>query len=676
MASYLDQELDYENLTHIYWTDSKVVIGYISNEARRFHVYVANRVQQIKEHTNLSQWSYVSSGENPADVASRGLHANELTSNCTWLKGPEFLWKQDIPVSVPEAITVEPDDPELKRVHSFSVDTESSRFCSLLKRLEYFSSWHRAKIAVALCLRFKTRLRQQTVTRPKTKVPVECVRALAPPLYQPVMVDELQKAELEIIKLVQADSFKSEINALQANGIIGAPLDRKIHSNRQKTLKGKSQLCQLDPFLDTNGILRIGGRIQNARMPDSIKHPIVLPKGGHVTELVIRHFHDKVFHQGRGMTVNEIRNNGFWIIGCSSTVSSLIMKCVICRRLRSALRDQKMSCLPSDRLEPSPPFTYSAVDFFGPFYIKEGRKELKRYGVFFTCMSCRAVHVETANSLDTDSFINSLRRCIAIRGPLRQLRSDRGTNFVGAESELKQALNELDNEKIRQVLLEENCDLFEFKMNVPHASHMGGVWERQIRSVRNVIASLLYKHGTQLNDESLRTFLYESAAIVNSRPLTVDNINDPLSVTPLTPNHLLTMKTKVVLPPPGNFPSTSLYSHKRWRRTQYLVNEFWVRWRTEFLQNLQPRKKWLSPKRNMAVGDIVLLKEDNLPRNHWRLGRIVDVYVDDDGLVRKVKVALAVSDLNSVGKRNGPVTYLERPVHKLILLQETEEIPV
>ena len=179
---------------------------------------------------------------------------------------------------------------------------------------------------------------------------------------------------------------------------------------------------------------------------------------------------------------------------------------------------------------------------------------------------------------------------------------------------------------------------------------MRGVWERQIRSVRNVFVTLLHKHGQQLDDESLRTFLIESAAIVNSRPLTVENINDPLSATPLTPNHLLTQKSKVILPPPGDFQSTCRYLRKRWRRTQYLVNEFWVRWRLEYLQNLQLRQKWLKGKRNIAVGDVVILKDENQPLNSWHLGRVVETYTEDDCLVRKVKLALADANLNSKGK--------------------------
>ena len=256
------------------------------------------------------------------------------------------------------------------------------------------------------------------------------------------------------------------------------------------------------------------------------KHPLILPQTGHITELIVRHFHERVNHQGRSITSNEIRGNGLWIVGLSAAVSHLIGHCVTCRRLRGYAQLQKMADLPEDRLESAPPFTYSGVDYFGPWYIREGRKELKRYGVIFTCLCCRAIHLETAASLSTDSFINALRRFVSLRGPIRELRSDRGTNFVGAERELAEAISEMDENQIQQFMLQEGCDYFSFKMNVPSASHMGGIWECQIRSVRNVLSSLLFHHGLQLDDESLRTFMCETAAIVNSRPLSVQDLND------------------------------------------------------------------------------------------------------------------------------------------------------
>lgn len=161
--------------------------------------------------------------------------------------------------------------------------------------------------------------------------------------------------------------------------------------------------------------------------------------------------------------------------------------------------------------------------------------------------------------------------------------------------------------------------------------------------------------------------------MINSRPLTTDTLNDPMSSEPLTPNHLITMKSKVLLPPPGNFESSDVYSRKRWRRVQYMANVFWSRWRKEYLQSLQTRQKWSLPSRNIEVNDIVIVKDNDVPRNEWPLARVVDVVKDDDKLVRKVKVALS-APIDDNGKRKGKVTILERPIHKVIVLVENQDM--
>ena len=165
---------------------------------------------------------------------------------------------------------------------------------------------------------------------------------------------------------------------------------------------------------------------------------------------------------------------------------------------------------------------------------------------------------------------------------------------------------------------------------------MGGVWERQICTVRNVLSSLTHDFGASLDNESLRTFLCDTMAIVNCRPLTVDGLNDPLTTEPLTPNHLLTMKFKIILPPPGNFQRPDLYCRKKWRRVQYLANEFWTCWKKEFLQTLQERRKWGGQQRNVSIGDVVLIKEYNSPRKTWQLGLVIETIPSNDGLVHKV----------------------------------------
>ena len=229
------------------------------------------------------------------------------------------------------------------------------------------------------------------------------------------------------------------------------------------------------------------------------------------------------------------------------------------------------------------------------------------------------MHIETADSLETDSFINALRRFIARRGPVREIRSDQGTNIVGAERELKKALDELDHSAIQRNLCKDfNSDwIIQWKQNPRAASHMGGVWERQIRSVRSNFFALMREHGHTLDDESFRTLFTEVECIINSRLLTVPS-SDPEDLDPLTPNYILTMKSRVVMPPPGNFQKADLYLCKRWKRVQYLL-VFWSRCRKECVQNLQQRVKWNRPRRNFEKGDLVLIVDDRAPRNDWSM---------------------------------------------------------
>lgn len=200
---------------------------------------------------------------------------------------------------------------------------------------------------------------------------------------------------------------------------------------------------------------------------------------------------------------------------------------------------------------------------------------------------------------------------------------------------LKRALEQCDTKLLEVFLTDKQC---EFVFNAPSASHTGGVWERQIRTIRNVLNATFAQCSARLDDASLRTLLYEAMAIVNSRPLTVDGINDPQAMKPITLNHLIMMKSKVALPPPGVFVKEDLYATKRWRRVQYLIEQFWGRWKREYLLNISTRQKWHSPRRNLQVNDIVIIKDDSLLRNHWQLGRIVETVQDKDGLVRRVKV--------------------------------------
>ena len=386
---------------------------------------------------------------------------------------------------------------------------------------------------------------------------------------------------------------------------------------------------------------------------------MIIPKDSKLSYRITEHYHNQIKHGGRTTTLNEIRQNGFWLINANCIVRSVIHRCVGCRSLRGKSNKQKMSDLPSERSSTEGPFTYTGLDLFGPFHVKEGRKQFKRYVSLFTCFSSRAIHLESTNNLETDSFIQALRRFMARRGKVRQITCDNGTNFVGARNELQRNFKEMDHNRISEFLLSQSCDWLSWKNNPPSASHMGGVWERQIRTVRKVLSAILRDHSGSLNDESFRTLLAESECIVNSRPLTTENLQDPASL-PLSPNSILTMKNKLVLPPPGVFQKSDIYCRKRWRQVQHLANEFWTRWKKEYLQSLQVRQKWNDKSKNIQKDDIVLVKDENLPRNQWPLGRVVETFKDDqDGLVRQVQLYIPTSK-----------SELRRPIHKLCLLVE------
>ena len=210
------------------------------------------------------------------------------------------------------------------------------------------------------------------------------------------------------------------------------------------------------------------------------------------------------------------------------------------------------------------------------------------------------------------------------------------------QRELAKCWKEVNQKKVGEFMLQNSTDWIQWKRNPPLASHMGGVWERQIRSARNILSSLMKTHRVSLDEESLNTLFVEVEGIVNSRPLVVETINDVNSQAALSPSHILTMKSKVVMPPPGVFGTPDLYCRKRWRRVQHISNEFWSRWRKEFLATLQDRQKWKTPLKNFRVRDIVILKEDT-QRNDWRLAKVIKAYKDDKGYVRTVQLYLGCS---------------------------------
>lgn len=350
--------------------------------------------------------------------------------------------------------------------------------------------------------------------------------------------------------------------------------------------------------------------------------------------------------------LSELRQK-FWIPSANTAIRKVIAKCVTCRRLHGQVGKQLMADLPQERVMPDdPPFTRVGADYFGPFEVKRGRTLLKKYGVIFTCLAIRAVHIELASSLDTDSCINAIRRFIARRGQVKEIRSDNGTNFVAANRELKAAIADWNTSEFQHLFHQHGI---KWTFNPPTASHHGGAWERLIRSIRKVLNSTTREQI--LDEEGLHTVLCEAESIINSRPITRAS-SDPNDLEALTPNHLLLLKTTPSLPP-GLFDQDDLYSRRRWRQVQYMSNLFWKRWTKEYLPQLQERQRWATSSRNFAEGDVVLLVDDCAPRNSWIMGKIIEAVSDKKGLVRRVRIKTKTN-------------VLDRPITKICLLVESD----
>ena len=614
LAQQLLHELDIKVSSVTYYTDSTTVLHYISNEEKRHPIFIANRVRVIRDYSDVSQWRYVRSHENPADLASRGTNVQTLINSKLWFEGPGFLREKELPKSEP---------PATHGIEVYATNPVSDEDITPTQKLIcHYSSWHKLKKAVAVYRRMFNLMKDKN----KSSTAAE-----------PFNVEELEGAENAVIRYVQSQEFPDEV-ALLTEG------------KQKQVPKKSSSIYRLSPYMCKDGLVRVGGRLTAADLTHDMKHQVLLPKKGHITTLIIRQIHEDLAHCGRNHVLATSREK-YWVINANTTVRNILFKCVQCRKSRSPVIEQKMADLPKDRVTPAPPFSHTGVDLFGPYYVKEGRKVIKRYGVLFTCLASRAIHLETANTLETDSFLNALRRFIARRGNVKVLRCDNATNFRGAERELRECLNELQQDVVHEYLLKHQI---QWKFNAPTASHQGGAWERQIRTVRKVLGPLLVKYGERLDDESLRTLFTELECIINSRPLTTvsDSADD---LVPLSPDHLLKMKSAVTAPPPGDFGENDVYLRKRWRTVQYLSNMFWSRWKREYLVTLQERQKWNTPRQNISNGDIVLIKDDNLPRNQWSMARVIQTLTDKRGFVRNVTVKTSTSTL-------------DRPVQKLVLL--------
>ncbi|XP_043067241.1 uncharacterized protein [Drosophila bipectinata] len=504
----------------VLWTDSKTVLKWIGSTHRRYKQFVGNRVAEILESSKVSQWRWVPTADNAADDATRSQSKADLSPESRWLSGPAFLRQPESGWPTPEKGTEHvPDAPDEEEMPEI---------------LELQSPGEDHRLGPEVC-----------ATVPQTEKRAQEYGLTA---------TECEAAENLLIRQAQLESFPDEMRSAE----------------RGKDVANSSEIRSLAPYVDKYGVLRVYGRVDAAlSMPYSARRPVILSHRHSLTEMVVRHYHAQMKLQNVDATIAQIRTR-FWVTKIRRVLKEIISSYNVCKLQRTRPIPPIMGPLPEDRFEAGGwPFKYTGLDYFGPLLVTVARHREKRWVALFTCLTTRAIHLELAHDLSTDSCIIAIRNFVCRSGPVRKLRSDNGKHFVGADREARRFGDVFETERIQSELSNRSI---EWVFNCPSNPSEGGVWERMVQCVKRVLRHTLMEVAPR--DHVLESLLIEAENIVNSRPLT----NLPVDAdqkAPLTPNDLLkgvanlpdTPGLDAKLPKEGS-------TRKQWRIARMLRDRF------------------------------------------------------------------------------------------------------
>lgn len=579
------------------WTDSTIVLGWLKTSPNLLKTFVCNRVADIQNITLDAVWCHVPTKHNPADLLSRGTTPQVLMDSVLWWNGPSWLFETES--SWPHLKSCPSDLPELKKETQFFATTVQP-FCNF----EDYSSLTKLERVTAYCLRFIKNCSKQDKDRQ----------------FGPLTAKELTLSLNTLIKISQSDSFYHEYKLLKK----GLPL------------KSKSSLVSFNPFIDTDDLIRVGGRLHNSLYTHDKKHPFLLSGKHYLSKLITSREHLVMLHAGPQLLLASLRDR-FWITNGRNLVKQVVHRCVTCFRVSPILTQPIMGNLPTARVQPTFPFLHTGIDYAGPILIKDrkgrGAKITKAYLCLFICFATKAVHLELVTGLSTELFILALKRFISRRGKPLQIYSDNGTNFVGARHQLLDLGTFLETN--HSSISELSADLGISWSFIPARSpHFGGLWESGIKSCKSHLKRVIGQHV--LTYEEFCTLLYQVEAILNSRPLAPLS-SDPNDLQPLTPGHFLVGRPLSALPEPD----VTLLPENRldnFQIIQKFIQHLWTRWSKEYISELQQRVKWKIHHSDLTNDALVLIKEDNLPPLKWKLGRVIKLHPGADGINRVATV--------------------------------------
>ena len=607
------------------WTDSMITLHWICSSAQKWKQFVANRVTEIQSLTNPEAWSHIAGKINPADLPTRGQSVDKLIQSQLWWNGPSVLTTTDQSEETDEEHVQDNMNAELKSSQQIAVqlaanDTDPTE---PVLELEGYSKLKRVLRVTAWIKRFIANAQTKTKTRGE------------------LTADELFEAEKYWIKTTQRQSFSQEIKQLKTG----------------KNMNNDCKIKELKPFLDEHELLCVGGRLQQSDFTYRQQHPWIMPNKHRFSELLIQSCHARVMHSGVRDTLVQVRER-YWILRARQLVKTTVASCTVCKRFKAKAGRQITAPLPKDRITESPPFEVTGVDFAGPLYVKADDSVKKSYIALFTCAVTRAVHLELVSDQSTETFLLALKRFISRRGLCKIIYSDNARTFKRADQDLKELWKAIKEPQLLEFFSEKGIT---WKFIAERAAWWGGFWERMVRSVKTCLKKVLGK--ASLNFEEMCTVLTEVEAIINSRPLTFvhNEVDEPQ---PLTPAHFLVGQRLTSLPP-KTFPADTQHPTvskaeitRRWKYRQRLTTSFWNAWRKDYLLDLKSAHRCDTPTPTpLKVGDVVLIGEDNTPRQTWRLGRITELFTGRDGLVRSCMV------------RTPTGTLLRRPIQLLYCLE-------
>ncbi|XP_072400933.1 uncharacterized protein [Diabrotica undecimpunctata] len=567
-----------------YCSDSTITLSWINTSPHVLKVFVANRVAQIQSLTKTTNWRYINTKENPADLLTRGISTFELINSDIWWNGPKCLSSFDYESNKTFVPSSYENLPETKPKVLMTTLSPVTEFLEIAKLNGYCTLRKLQRVLdYVLCfIRFC-----RTSSSDRDLGPLTC--------------EELGNSLKQLTRICQQESFLLEIKSLKVN-----------------KLNPFNGLFSLNPFIDDSDILRVGGRLGKSHFNYDKKHPAILPKNHHLTKLYAESKHIALLHAGPQLTLSAIREE-FWPINGRNLVKQIVHNCIRCFRFNAKTVKYLMSYLPIDRMRPSRPFSMCGTDYAGPFKLRDRKtrnyKVQKCYICLFVCFSTKAVHLELVSDLTTECFIASLRRFTAQRGICRKLFPDHGTNFMGAKNELRKFF-EINSDKIQTRLSQESID---WRFIPPNSPHFGGLWEAGVKSVKHHLRRSIGENI--LTFEEFSTLLTQIESCLNSRPISPlsDDPNDP---SPLTPAHFLIGEPLFSIPD-HNWLDVNENRRNQYQLIQQRLQLFWKRWSSEYISQLQSRNKWKkSEPQVLTSGTLVLIKEDGLPPLKWSLGRV------------------------------------------------------